>query len=224
MSVSIPFSTLHIEAFLVQFPRWISIPLAQLDFVPIVRPAWSWSLAAADLPKTSIVYRLILTGAADGVADLVLPMSSFQSRLRNGTPSYLSAVIPNGAAYVDEIAARLNGDLVVSKGFRLSSGAIQYQEISRAALETVAEDTGSRSSSVTLTGHRTETYTSAKTVAVSDIVYRRTTDGRRKVRAGVNLFLRPGDTVRLPDLSEFVAGYLVFSVTELSAFMEIEEV
>jgi len=70
------------------------------------------------------LYRAYLTGDAEDppVADLELPLASFQSTRRNGSDSYLSLVVPNPGPYLDAIDARPDGDLVIYSGFALQNG------------------------------------------------------------------------------------------------------
>ena len=84
------------------------IPLLALTFA-LKNPSVVWELAAALRPSAQVIYYCILTGAKESpvLDDLYIPISSFQSRIRNGEPSYLSCVIPNPGDYVDQIAARV---------------------------------------------------------------------------------------------------------------------
>lgn len=170
-----------------------------------------------------VIYRLTLTGAANALSDIVLPMASFQSRLRNGEPSYLSVNVPNGAAWITAINARQNGQLVVERGYRFrDTGATQFDEIARVNLEDVRQDEGARSYTLTLDGHRTEATTTPKVRAISGANYRNVVSGKRRYRASPDNFLRPGDTVQI-NAESFTVGLITLSVSPSIERMEIAE-
>lgn len=171
---------------------------------------------------TAVHFTLILTGAADGTTDLILPMSSFQGRLRSGTPSYLAAIVPNASAYADAIDARPNGELVISRGDRWTDGRLEITEIARANLETIRYDLGPRSASATLAGHKTVSYAAPKTVALVGASYRAVTNGLRRYRSQIDNTLRPGDTAEINGES-LVVREIGYTVGPELAFMEIAE-
>lgn len=171
---------------------------------------------------TAVHYTLILTGAADGLSDLVLPMSSFQGRLRSGSPSYLSVVIPAAAQYSDAIDARPNGQLVVSRGDRWTDGLIQVTEIARVNLETIRLDQGARSSSATLSGHRQTTNSAPKTVTLGGAQVKSVAGGLRRYRCALDNDLRAGDTAEINGES-FAVREISYTVGPTLSFMEIAE-
>jgi hypothetical protein len=170
-----------------------------------------------------VIYRLTLTGAADALADVVLPMASFQSRLRDGTPSYLAVNIPNGADYISAVNARPNGQIVVERGYRFrDTGATQFDEIARVDLDDVRQDEGARSYTLTLDGHRTEATVTPKVRAIGGASYRNVVSGKRRYRASPDNFLRPGDTVEI-NAESFTVGLITLSVSPSIERMEIAE-
>lgn len=171
---------------------------------------------------TAVHYTLILTGAADSLPDLVLPMSSFQGRLRSGSPSYLSVVIPAAAQYSDAIDARPNGQLVVSRGDRWTDGLIQVTEIARVNLETIRLDQGARSYSATLSGHRQTTNSAPKAVALAGAQVRSVASGLRRYRCALDNSLRAGDTAEINGES-FTAREISYTVGPNLAVMEVVE-
>lgn len=89
------------------------------------RPSTLWTMPADQLPTCQIVYTLTLTGDTDELDDIVIPMSSFSTRLTADATHYLSATVPNSRAWADAISARAGGDLVVKKGLRRSEYALR---------------------------------------------------------------------------------------------------
>lgn len=167
------------------------------------------------------VYQLVLTGDADATTDLILPMTSFQSRQRTGSPSYLSVTVPDGKSYIDEINLRLNGHLVINKGYQLQDGTLQLEEIARVNLEASRTDDGTVNESVTLTGHKTITYT-PKTRTLTGANYRNVTDGVRRFRTAVDNFLNPGDTA-IVNAESIIVDNITYTVGTIQEDMEIEE-
>ena len=184
-----------------------------------------WSLFATPRFQpliTATTYTLVLTGADDALDDLALPMSSFQSRLRTDGENYLSVVIPNAGEYIDGIAARPNGDLVISRGVRYTDGAVTVTEILRVNLETIRDDRGTPTWSATLTGHKSASVGTPKTVALMGVTYRAQYSGARHLRADLDNTLRPGDTATWGDDS-FTVGEISFTVSPALAVMEVAE-
>lgn len=145
-----------------------------------------------------IRYFCILTGAANGTTDLVLPMSSFQARRRSGDPTYLRVVIPT-VDYADEIAARANGTLKIQQAYEQNGVIKQTETIMETDLEEVNPDEGGTNQSTTLVGYSTTTY-SSKSITLSGTTYRSTRGGKYNYRpAKPYIFLNPGDTVTFAD-------------------------
>ena len=189
-------------------------------------PSAVWELNAAMFPASQVIYLCTLTGAADGVADVVIPISSFQATLRNGDPSYLACVIPNSTDWEAAVTARPNGEIVIQKGYRLADGSTNLEEIARVDFETVRIDRGARNDSATIVGHKTVTATAPKEWAVQGVsYYALQADGKRRIRAAMDLFLRPGDVViyGAGDADSFIVGRISYFVYVNWAVMEVSE-
>lgn len=191
-------------------------------------PSYVWTIPASMRPAAQVIYTCTLTGDGESpaVSDLTLPMSSFQGRMRDGDPSYISAVIPNCMIYADDILARQNGDIVIKKGYRFQDGSTQLEEIARVDFESVRIDKGSHSASATISGHKTISSTSVKTVTVEGVSYYcLQADGKRRVRALLDLFLRIGDTcVYGTGVSDYMTvGYITYTVSTNQTIMEVTE-
>ena len=206
---------------------YAEIPVALLRLLAR-NPSCVWSIPLSRQASSQVVCRCILTGADDGLADIDLPIASFQARLRDGEPSYLSCVVPNSLAYAGEVASRPNGEIIVLKGLRLWDGTEHLQEIARVNYESVQIDRGARNDSLTLSGHKTVTSSAVKEWTVAGVsFYGLQTDGKRSIRADVDLFLRPGDTCIYGSGGNdyFVAGQITIWVTARPAafYMEVTE-
>ena len=154
------------------------------------------------------------------ISDIVIPISSFQCRIKNGDPTYLSVVMP-GINYASDINLRLNGDLVLRMGY-LSNGEIILSEIiSIVDFENIIIYEGPTNKTITLDGHRTETFI-PKEINLTGSIYRNITAGKLRYRCTPNLYARPGDTANINNDS-FTIENITYSVSpELETF-EVSE-
>lgn len=206
---------LEVKTFSVPVPPVIYTAPSFASAATFQAPSYFWSVPRV----VRSFYRCILTGAPD----VTLPISSFQYRLRDGDPSYLSVVVPNGAQWAAEIDARSNGQIVLYKGTEDDSGNQNLVEIARATLETVRPDEGARSYSTTLTGHRTTSATSPKTLTISNVSYRNVEGGKRRFRSqDIAEFLAPGDTAVI-GAESIVVGEISTAVGDQYSQQEIVE-
>ena len=164
-------------------------------------------------------FSCLLTGAADGLADVTLPISSFQVRHRADTDSYYSVVIPTYAV-IGDIAARPHGEIV------LSSTIDSYQEeLMRGPVGDVQSARGPNSQSITISGNASQPAHTAATYPVDQVSYIYTTfDGEARWRIAPRAAIRPGDTLRYR--SEFVTvGTVTWSMAatagEIAGQMEV---
>jgi hypothetical protein len=175
--------------------------------------------AAADIPSGVTLYRCLLTGAPDGVADAVLPIRSFQVRHRESTASYYQIVIPS-IAYIDAIDARPSGQIVIWSD---TDGVTE--ELMRGSLGAVRSDSGPNSQSITISGNASRAATPLATYTITDVLYQYSTfDGEQRLRIRPRAGIRPGDTIRYGELF-FTAGVVTWSVSVsasgMSAQMEV---
>ena len=127
-------------------------------------------------------------------------MSSFQFRLYDHGGSYLAIVVPNAVLSAPQIAARLNGQLVVRQGYRNSDGTEQLAEMARAGQITLRYDTGPRSSSLTITAGEAITFSFDSGVSKkADKIINKTlqADGNWQFRTSPVFGLFPGDVVEI---------------------------
>lgn len=157
-------------------------------------------------------------------SEITLPMSSFQGRFKSGDPSYLSVVIP-GDDYTQAISNRNDPDnppeLSVYMAKTCIGGHIISEQLMAVDLEDVNIYQGGTNISITLEGHRTNTY-SAKAVSLTGASYKNLTGGKLRYRCEPDLFLRPGNTVTVNG-DTFTADSISISMSVDSQTMEVAE-
>ena len=169
------------------------------------------------------VYRCRLTGAADGLEDLELPIASFHSRLNSGLPTSLEVIVSGVRLHAGAVAARKSGDLVVSKGLRYPDGSAYYREIARVPFDVLSSIMGQQASQMTLSGFRTVTRANPKTVNLRGVsTVSMQDDEKRRVQCAVDFFARPGDVVAW-DGGSMTAGQITVVVGRVSSAMYITE-
>jgi hypothetical protein len=202
--------------------QYVSIPAASLVLQGFA-PLYIWTPSQVHLVTLQNIYLCILTGAADGLTDITIPISSFQSTMRDGDPSYLACVIPNSVDYVAAIAARPNGDIVIRKGYKFSDGSTQTEEIIRVDYESLQVNRGARSDSATISGHKTTSSSNPKSVNLAGVsYYGLQANGKRTFRADPDLFLRVGDTA-VYGAESIVVDQISYTVGERQAIMQVTE-
>lgn len=223
-SIQAPVATVEVEGFPPSACIIAPIPLAEVE-VYAPTPFYSWSIPANQVVQSNVIYVCVLTGENDGQEDVEIPISSFQARMRDGSPSYIAASIPDIETYADDIAARPNGEILIKKGYLFSDGSRQLETIARVDYEDLRYDIGAHSSTGAISGHSTQSATAAKTVAMSGVSYEcLQADGKRRVRCDVDLFLRPGDAATWNSGDDqMVVGQIVYIVNPDFAWMEITE-
>jgi len=163
-----------------------------------------------------------LTGAADGETDIIIPISSFQARKRDGEPTYLSVTIP-GMDYAGQIADRSNGQMIVEMAYFINGVEQIREEIIRVNLETIRIDQGARNRSINLSGHRSESF-DGRVKDLSNPNYKYTINGKIRYRfPQVDPYLNPGDLCRV-GTDEFLVNYITYSITANYRQMEVYEV
>jgi len=204
-------------------PAAAIIPLASGLEIAAYSPTQSWFLGVNALYKKQTIFQCILTGAVDGLTDLVIPISSFQSTVRDGDPTYLACVIPNSIDYIADISARTNGDIIIKQGYKLHDGSIQAEEIIRVDYENLQDARGGRSASATISGHKTTSSSSPKSVELEEATYYGLqANGKRTFRAKPDIFLRVGDTA-VYDTESITVGQISYNVDTRQAIMQVTE-
>lgn len=161
---------------------------------------------------------------ADSQTDLQLTISSFNARLSYGKPSYISVVVPAVLDLVDDIDARKDGTIVVDYGYRFDDGTESLAELGRVALQNINQSQGASSFSAVLDGYQHDPNPVPKEIELTKIQFINTVNGVRRVRAPLDVTLRPGDQITLPDSSRLVAGTITYTVNTTNAQMEVSEI
>lgn len=131
-----------------------------------------------------------LTGAADALPDVALPLSSLRVTHRDATSSSFSAVVPS-LDWITAIQDRPNGQLVVD----VYEGD-QDTELMRGSIYSLRFDQGGTSQSISLSGAPSQADPPEATHTLAGVSYRAWTDaGERRLRAAPLPALRAGDTV-----------------------------
>lgn len=172
-----------------------------------------------------ITYVCYLTpSVASGLSELTIPMSSFQGRFKSGDPSFLSVVTP-GFSQSSDITNRIGEndppELAVYMVKTYKDGNQIAELIMAVDLEDVRIDQGAVNQSITLEGHRTNTYT-AKSVTLTGASYKNLEDGSLRYRCSPDLYLRPGDTVTVNG-ETFTANNITIAMSVDSQTMEVSE-
>jgi len=183
---------------------------------------WSdWLRQNSDLAVKRFYFTLTGANEAPIIPDIEIPISSFQTRLRQSEPTYLSVVIPDVYIYASAVTARSHGQMVVEMAYLLDGIESVREEICRVDLERIDIYEGAKNQSISLSGHATETY-ATKITALTGASYYNLSGGLRRYRCAMDPYLRPGDTVRVNG-EEFTAGSITLSRSVNSETMEVLE-
>ncbi|MBN1974211.1 MAG: hypothetical protein JW787_11265, partial [Sedimentisphaerales bacterium] len=124
--------------------------------------------------------------------------------------------------YAGAISARPNGEMIVFMRYCSGGLLLQTEEIIRVDLEDINVSEGSKSKSIVLTGHKTQT-TGGKTVTLLNPTYRNLYQGKYTYRCATpDIFLRPGDTVVCGE-DTFTANLITYVVSVAQQSMEVSE-
>lgn len=177
--------------------------------------AFIYPPAAAVLPAGVTTYHCRLTGAPDGLADLVLPISSFSVRHKAGTDSSYQIAIP-AITYAAGIALRANGQIVISQAV-----AGVTEELLRGDLGNIRVDRGATSASLSISGNSARPPVTGATYLVTGCSYQYSTfTGENRLRIDPRAGIRPGDYVRYQD-TQFQVGSVTWSVSVGAGAMNV---
>jgi hypothetical protein len=186
----------------------------------IAAPAGSRLSILLRYPRTEY-YTLVLTGAPDSTTDITLPMSSFQVRLRHGTPTYVSAVIP-GVSQAAAVLARPNGKIRITYVALYLDGTSDSLQFAEAGLSEIRTDEGGNNQSISLTGYQTNRNEAPKTITLTDVSYWALSGGKHQARAGYDPNIQPGDTVTC-SRGSFVVADVALSASTSGLQMQLSE-
>lgn len=175
----------------------------------------------------SVRYFLYLTGRQNNLAPALLPISSFQTTMRQGTPTYLNAVVPalvdvDGNDYYTIASARPDGQLRIVKGFVVNGTLILTEEIVRVLIEDIRTDQGPKSQSMTLTGHSTYTW-DGKYITITHGERRYISGGKLTIKTPViDPYIRPGDIVTF-GTDQFTIDTVTIQASVGSQYLEVTQ-
>ncbi|MDX1560076.1 MAG: LamG-like jellyroll fold domain-containing protein [Marinobacter sp.] len=195
-----------------------------VDF-PISATATAYQdwLSLLDPIQLQEFYTLTITGSADSLPDVVVPISSWQATNQAGArQSYVQAVIPAASQWLDAITARQSGELVIRKGFRFSDGSERSEEILRSNFDAFRYDRGAGSLSATLSGYLGGKQVQSGSRTLKGVRSISVDKGKYRVRADIDLFLQPGMTVTADDVT-FRADYINYYVSDNDKFCEVSD-
>ena len=133
----------------------------------------------------------------------------------------ISCVVPDAMTYLAACQAYQDGELIIRAGSETNDGVRNLSELDRVTLDDIYYDIGVHSSSLTLAGYRTASNANPRTVSVSGVrYYGLQADGKAKIRANIDQWLRPGDTVAY-GASSFVVSSIYVFLDAKTSYMEV---
>jgi len=191
----------------------------------------SATIAGGAEPVAGTLYHNFAGAIVDGqplryVCDLTgdpplrLPISSWQATVQRGRASFVQAVVPGVGDYVDEIEARLGGEIVISRVAALRNGLTLEHELARGALSDFRRSRGPTRHTGTLAGYGDPVEApGGQTVTLQDVRSIEVQPQTVRARAAVDWLLRPGDTAVAGDQS-FEVAYANYYVTGADSYMD----
>jgi len=147
--------------------------------------------------KVSKIYDCIVTGDADSLTDITIPISSLDLDENQTGISSLTIVCPDGLNFASSILARPNGGLILSSYDLYSDGSSALEkELDEFLITSISDSSGASSHSVSITGQVEILNPSPKTENIIGESFIFTNkDGTVRIRGSVNMLLLPGDTL-----------------------------
>lgn len=177
-----------------------------------------------DVANASIFYACQLVD--DGVVLATVPMSSWQATLRYGLNYYVQAVFPGIDSLTDTLLnLPIGTEFVIFRGARLPDGTSVLQEMVRAPCQTVRFDGGSWNKTCTVRGYMKSLIAPGETPqpgprALKNVRTLSVDGGDRRIRCGVDWFLRPGQPVVVNGINA-IAGNINYYVSATDEYMDV---
>jgi len=171
----------------------------------------------------SRTYECTITGANNGLSDLIIPISSIGLQLDGITlNSSMLIVCPDGNTYGSDIAARKDGTIkIVSTDF-LKTGAIILVTVLEHNIATVILNNGSKNYSVNLNGIAIIQQSSFKSYNAKTASYIATDpSGNNRYRLSIISEILPGDKLLIPGFPEVTVGRVAININPTVRTMEI---
>lgn len=163
-------------------------------------------------------YTCVLTGAADSLSDLDIPISSINLDTNITATSSLTVICPDGLNLAEGILNRSNGGLILTSILVYSDGSeVDERTLTEFELSSISDYSGALSHSVSLTGQTDLTNASPVTVDLTGEFFIFTNlAGVVRVRSDVDIDLNPGDTINYSGGS-FAVDKIAINITTSSA-------
>lgn len=219
--ISIPSPLAAPEVWAVRPPAAIASTPGPLS-APEVGAWHDWSVSVTVGRRTNIY---VLEIEADGFSAVRIPISSYQSRLRDGDPSYLQVAIPDAPTWAAAVTERATGQMILYGGIRIEdTGAELLEEIARVDIGLIADQRGVNNQTLSVSGHATQSTGAPRTRTMRGLSYRASGGTGKRYRCTPDVFLRPGDTAVISEYGESITvGLIVHIVGPNTASMEISE-
>lgn len=175
--------------FLAHAPSLVAVADTPRVLLPIVAKSSfnQWILPPEKQVFLKTIYVLVLTGGADGLADVELPMASFTAKPTEEGQAYTSIIIPNITAYADSINARQNGQLIIYKGVEDQDGNRQLEKLLITNFDYLRQDVGAINQSGSITGYKYTGIGGEAEFYIENVSYRSTdSQGRIRLRGDVD--------------------------------------
>lgn len=170
----------------------------------------------------TVFYQMVLSGYQASLTDVILPISSFSANKRTTGSHYLSCTIPYSDTYKTYIQARSTGYISVIRTENYVDGTTASAALLSVPLQTIRYDQGARSSSITLSGNKTTGVTSGRTIVLTGVSNKTSSDGSLTITGDVDLFLEVGDTVTY-GTDSFVADAIGYMVSTTQSTMQVSQ-
>ena len=165
-----------------------------------------------------------ITGAADSLDDLTVPISSISLRMDDAGLSSLSVTCNNGAEYADDITARSNGGIIITTNEYYTDGTTDQTIAAEYPITSLNSYQGGKNFSVSLTGRVELQNFTTKKVPISGASFISTDElGNLRVRCDLDKDLLPKDTAILEDGAEIVVVSITQTITSKLMVMEITD-
>lgn len=159
--------------------------------------------------------------------DLILPISSFQMRLRQSPKQcYLNVVVPAILDFTSDIADRADGTIKISHIETDDFGNETITDLLTANISDIYEDIGARQRTGSIVGYKQITFSDTTTLVIPEARYVNRSNGVRRFRATPHPDLKPLRSATV-DLETIEVDEVVWTVSirsgGFSQVMEFKE-
>lgn len=162
-----------------------------------------------------------LTLALDGLPDLLVPLATWQAVAQSEAATVLTCTAPYSTQLAADLADYTGATLRIDQHLHYTDRTLSGAVVSVPWDGAPRIDRGGRSQTVTLQGRQFPEGTAppAKLVRLSGVQYLRDDDSGRSVRAGIDFFTAPGDTLDYGD-GTIVPDRIIYVCSPGLAWME----